>query len=206
MEPEKRKKLLVEKAVEFFSEEGFEAGTRELARRLGVSQPLIYRYFDSKDDLVNEVYRKVYVSQWNDAWTATICDRQLPLRARLLDFYESYSQAIFNRRWMRIFFFAGLRGLDINTRYIGRVGELIIKPICGELRHEIGLSRDMPITDAEMELAWIMHGTMFYQGIREHIYCTARSVDYSLTATCAVDMYLTTAPPIVREIVEKASR
>jgi hypothetical protein len=40
-------------------------GTRDLARRLGVTQPLLYRYFPSKDDLIKEVYRTVYLEPFD---------------------------------------------------------------------------------------------------------------------------------------------
>ena len=52
LSPDDRRKEFVAKATEFFSEEGFGGGTRDLARRLGVTQPLLYRYFPSKDDLI----------------------------------------------------------------------------------------------------------------------------------------------------------
>jgi AcrR family transcriptional regulator len=58
--PDRRRRGFVAKATEFFSEHGFGGGTRDLARRLGVSQPLLHRYFPSKDDLIREVYRTVY--------------------------------------------------------------------------------------------------------------------------------------------------
>src|SRR5258706_4872995 len=60
LSPDDRRKEFVAKATEFFSEHGFGGGTRDLARRLGVTQPLLYRYFPSKDDLIKEVYRTVY--------------------------------------------------------------------------------------------------------------------------------------------------
>jgi AcrR family transcriptional regulator len=52
-----RRAEIVSKVTEFFSEERFGGGMRELARRLGVTQPLLCRYFSSKDDLIKEVYR-----------------------------------------------------------------------------------------------------------------------------------------------------
>ena len=55
LSPDHRRREFVAKATEFFSEQGFGGGTRDLARRLGVTQPLLYRYFPSKDDLIREV-------------------------------------------------------------------------------------------------------------------------------------------------------
>jgi AcrR family transcriptional regulator len=59
--PHDRRREFVAKATEFFPEEGIGGGTPTLARRLGVTQPLLYRYFPSKDDLIREVYRTVYL-------------------------------------------------------------------------------------------------------------------------------------------------
>ena len=137
MPPEARKKELLAKAIEYFSEEGFDGGTRALAKRIGITQPLIYRYFTSKEDLINEVYQAVYLAQWKDEWTELLRRRDLPLRDRLTAFYQDYTRAIFNRPWMRIFFFAGLKGLDINTRYINRVIDHLLIPICEEARAAI---------------------------------------------------------------------
>ncbi len=53
MASEERRQEFLTKAIEFFAQEGFESSTRELARRLGVTQPLLYRYFPSKSDLIS---------------------------------------------------------------------------------------------------------------------------------------------------------
>jgi len=207
MPPEARKSEVLARAIEFFSEEGFDGGTRALAKRIGITQPLIYRYFPSKDDLINEVYAAVYLAQWKDAWTTQLCDRDLPLRVRLAAFYHDYTRVIFNRTWMRIFFFAGLKGLDINTRYINRVISNLLAPICREARASFGRESDAAVTEAELELVWLMHGTIFYQGIREHIYCLPGRIDHDRSAETAIDMYLGVAEAvIVASTAESAAR
>jgi AcrR family transcriptional regulator len=80
LSPEDRRKEFVAKATEFFSEEGFGGGTRDLARRLGVTQPLLYRYFPSKDDLIKEVYRTVYLEPLDTGWEKLLADRSRRLR------------------------------------------------------------------------------------------------------------------------------
>ena len=80
--PQKRRRLssderrseFIDKAIEFFAQEGFESSTRELARRLGVTQPLLYRYFPSKQELVSAVYDEVYVRRWRPEWEELIAD------------------------------------------------------------------------------------------------------------------------------------
>src|ERR1700709_154510 len=136
LSPDDRRKEFVAKATEFFSEEGFGGGTRDLARRLGVTQPLLYRYFPSKDDLIREVYRTVHLEPFDPGWEKLLTDRSRPLRDRLQQFYSEYTDVIFTRKWLRIYFYAGLKGLDINRRYVGVVEDKILSPIIGECRHE----------------------------------------------------------------------
>src|ERR1700729_2773246 len=95
LSPEDRRKEFVAQAAEFFSEEVFAGGTRDLARRLGVTQPLLYRYFPSKDDLIKEVYRTVYLEPIDAGWDRLLSDRARPLRERLQEFYGAYTKAIF---------------------------------------------------------------------------------------------------------------
>src|SRR3954469_23317538 len=139
LSPADRRKEFVAKATEFFSEEGFDGGTRDLARRLGVTRPRLYRYFPSRDDLIKEVYRTVYLEPFDPGWEQLLTDRTRPLRDRLHEFYMAYNDVIFTRKWLRIYFYAGLKGLDINRRYIGVVEDRILSPIIGECRHEAGL-------------------------------------------------------------------
>src|SRR3982074_1942677 len=95
LSPEDRRQEFVAKATEFFSEQGFGGGTRDLARRLGVTQPLLYRYFPSKDDLIKEVYRTVYLDPLETGWEKLLCDRSRPLRDRLREFYGAYNDDVF---------------------------------------------------------------------------------------------------------------
>src|ERR1700732_962240 len=88
LSPDERRKEFVAKATEFFAEEGFAGGIRDLARRLGVTQPLLYRYFPSKDDLIKEVYRTVYLEPLDQGWDGLLADPSRPLRDRLIEFYR----------------------------------------------------------------------------------------------------------------------
>ncbi len=163
-----RRQEFIDQAVAFFAEEGFESSTRELARRLGVTQPLLYRYFPSKQDLIAAVYDEVYLGRWRDEWGDLLADRSRPLMDRLLEFYDTYTEAIFQRDWMRIFLFSGLKGEGIHGRYLRRVRGRIIEPIFREWRAETG--RDGPPTEREIEAVWTMHGGIFYYGVRTMVY------------------------------------
>lgn len=175
--PAQRREEIISKAIKLFSENGFESSTRELARQLGVTQPLLYWYFPSKEDLIREVYESVYVNRWNVEWDRLLCDRSRPIDERLRNFYASYTDAIFTRDWMRIYLFSGLRGAEINRWYIGLVEERILQRIMKEYRHLAGLDDEARPPSREMELAWTMHSGIFYAGIREHIFDLPPVVD-----------------------------
>lgn len=190
LSPEDRRKEFIRKATEFFAEEGFNGGTRELARRLGVTQPLLYRYFPSKEELIREVYRKVYLEPLDSDWEKRLSDRSRPLRDRLQYFYVTYTDAIFNRIWLRIYLFSGLKGLDINRWYVSTVRDKILTRIIKEWRFEAGLSVQSKPTAKELELAWVFHGGIFYYGVRKFIYESPVLEDKEKMIADAIDTFL----------------
>ena len=168
--PAEREREIVRGAISFFAEVGFEGGTRELAQRLGVTQPLLYRYFPSKEALLDRVYQEVYLSRWNPQWEARLADRSVPLAQRLTAFYTEYATVILTYEWVRLFMFAGLKGLDFNERYLAFLRRSVFERIVVEIRHAQGLSEDAPVRDEELELVWGLHATVFYLGVRNWIY------------------------------------
>ena len=190
LSPDDRRTEIIVKATEFFSEEGFGGGTRALAQKLGVTQPLLYRYFPSKDDLIREVYRKVYLEPLKIGWDKELSDRSRPLRVRLQAFYETYTNTIFTRRWLRIYLYSGLKGLDMNRWYVGMVRDKILARIIRECRHEAGLAVQSKPTAAELELAWVFHGGIFYYGVRKYIYGAPVFEDKSQMISDALDIFL----------------
>ncbi len=189
MASEERREEFLSKAIEFFAQEGFESSTRDLARRLGVTQPLLYRYFPSKNDLIAEVYDAVYVKRWQDGWSSILTDRSRPVRDRLMEFYMAYTDVVFHNHWMRIFLFSGLKGVDINRRYLKLVRARILEPILSELRFDAGLE-DLTPSDEEVEFAWIMHGGIFYYGVRTLIYEVSILNDKAFIIETAIDSFL----------------
>src|SRR6202012_6050157 len=190
LSPDERRREFVAKATEFFAEEGFGGATRDLARRLGVTQPLLYRYFPSKDDLIKEVYRTVYVEPFDTAWDKLLTDRSRPLRIRLKEFYSAYTDVIFTRKWLRIYFYSGLKGLDINRWYVGTVRDKILTRIVKECRHDAGLPAQGRPTAAEIELAWVFHAGVFYYGVRKYIYEAQVLEDKEQMIDDALDVFL----------------
>jgi AcrR family transcriptional regulator len=167
-----RERHIVDEAVRFFAEVGFGGDTRELAKRAHVTHALLFRYFPSKEALIERVYREVYLGRWNPAWEALIQDCSLPLRERLERFYLLYARTILSYEFVRLLMFSGLRGASMTRRWFARVGERIVKPICRELRAANGLPDEerVPLTQAEIELVWGLNSRVFYFGVRKFIY------------------------------------
>ena len=190
LSPEDRRQEFVAKATEFFSEEGFGGGTRDLARRLGVTQPLLYRYFPSKDDLIKEVYRTVFLDPFDAGWDDLLTDRSRPLRERLQEFYRAYTDVIFTRKWLRIYLYSGLKGLDINRWYLSVVRDKILIRIVRECRHEFGPSGQGKPTASELEMAYLFHSGIFYYGVLKYIYEAPVLVDREQMISSALDAFL----------------
>lgn len=183
--PEERRQQIVDEAVRFFAEVGLEGKTRELAKRLGVTQSLLFNYFTTKDDLIEAVYEKVYIGRLSPDWPERLTDRKVPLRDRLMAFYREYSALIFEQEWMRIFMFSGLAGASLNHRYLKHLGDVILRPLLTET--EIlarGASRP------SMEDVWNLHGGIVYIGIRQHIYRMPAPEDPDEEIARAIDKYL----------------
>ena len=192
--PRERERMIVDGAVRFFSEVGFNGQTRELSRRLDITQPLLYRYFPSKKALIDRVYKEVFLGNWDSGWEDRLADRSRPLRERLVEFYSGYVRVLFTPEWIRLYMYSGLAGIGFNKRYIARFERLILKRIGVELRHEFGGARrgSAALKPAEMETIWQLHGGIFYYGVRRFIYGIGTHVDSKQMIEGAVDAFLAT--------------
>ena len=208
MSPEERESLIVEEAISFFADNGLEGKTRDLAKRLDITQPLLYRYFPSKDKLIERVYQEVYLRRWNPDWDDLITDKKRPLKARLVEFYKAYAKAVYDYVWVRIFLYSGLKGVDINDRYLFIVKEKVLLPICAELRHSHGLPQveEVGISDEELEIAWGLHGMFFYRAIRHFAYGLPLTEDVDTAIENEVAIFLAGVPETHKRIVLQAAK
>lgn len=169
---EARERAIIAAAVQFFAEVGFDGDTRELARRVGVTQSLIFKYFPSKAALIEKVYQEVYVGRWNPYWEIIIADRRVPLEERLVRLYSDYAKTALTWDWVRLFMFSGLKGEAINQRYLQFLRSRVLEPVALELRAELGLPgpEQVPLSEMEVELVWGINARIFYFGQRRWIF------------------------------------
>ena len=187
-----REQQIIDEAVSFFAEKGFSGQTRELAARLRITQPLLYRYFPTKRDLIERVFDEVYLNRESPDWLSLLTDRSRPLHDRLCDFYGSYSDMTYRYDWIRIYMSSALMGEKLNRRYIKVVEKNILTPMCAELRHYCGQPtfEKKRLVQIEMDHMWVVHGGLFYYAIRKHIYGSRVSKDFSAIVSRAVAVML----------------
>jgi AcrR family transcriptional regulator len=198
LDPEQREKEIVEGAVRYFSEVGFGGSMRDLAARLGISHALLFRYFPTKDALVDRVYDRIYLSRWDPAWDALLQDRDLRFAERLVRFYSEYLKAIDRPEWVRTFIYGGLAGVNINQRYLKLIGRKVITPVAVELGRISGAGNAQTPSNEALELSWGLHGEIFYLAIRRWIYGAKVTTDLERFVTLTVAKFLGGAPSALK--------
>jgi AcrR family transcriptional regulator len=206
LSPEARERKIVDGAIAYFSEVGFSGQTRELSRQLGITQPLLYRYFPSKQALIERVFKEVFLGRWDADWLRGIADRSLPLHDRLLRFYQAYAAATYRPEWIRIYMYAGLADTGFNRRYIGLIQRRLLTAMCRELRQYCGVTSKKPVTRAEIEFVWKLHGGMFYYAIRRFIYRAPVEQDFSASADHAITAFLAGAKAVYPDLLAPAKQ
>ena len=189
LDAEARREHILDAAVAYFAEVGFSGPTRDLARRAGVTQALLYQYFGSKAELTEAVFARVFLGRLDPGWIAAIEDRATPIEARLRAFYGQYTRAIFTYEWMRIFMWAGLAGDALNRRYLEHVAGRLLAPLRAEIA--AGTGHAAP----SMEDMWNLHGGIVHIGIRRFIYHLPTPEDATPAIAAAVRRFLAGLPP-----------
>jgi AcrR family transcriptional regulator len=203
LKPADREKMIVAGAVHFFAEVGFEGQTRELARRLGITQPLLYRYFPSKQALIERVYSEFFVNRLDARDEAALVERSVPLRERLTRFYLAYARRTVTYEWVRIYMFSGLKGVGLNARYQKLLRARVFTAVIREIRHDRGLPQPpaVPLTEAEFEHVWDLHASIFYLGVRRWIYGMEWPEDLETAVSRRIAAFLDGVPHVIETLV-----
>ncbi len=168
--PEARARMILEGAITFFAEHGFNGQIRDLAEMLGISQALIFTYFGSKGRLLEQVYDEVYMSRWRDVWLDDLRDRAHPLKERLQTYYRSYLDAIDEPIWIRIVLHSGLANNKLTSRYVSRQVEQVLQILMAEVRDHFGHALDTMADEDLYERVWDLQASFVYGLIREYVW------------------------------------
>ena len=200
-----REERIVAEAAALFADVGFEAPTRALAGRIGVTQALLYRYFPSKQHLIERVFEQAFARLQSHATDPGLTDRTIPLEARLIGFYRGYLARI-SFTSIRLFVRAGLDGGDLARRFSAPLTERLLAPVIEELRHAAGLtdSASRPFMRGERELAMALHGGVVFLATRKHVYGMPMPDDLSDLVALQVRTYLPGALEELRRLHSNA--
>jgi AcrR family transcriptional regulator len=191
MKPSERKELILAGAIDYFAEYGFTGKTRELSDRLGITQPLLYRYFPSKQVLMEEVFEIIFLDSWRTDWDALIRDESTPLIKRLTHFYQQYFEDSFSMRWIRVYLHSGLAGTGLNKKYLRMIRQRLIDPVCISMRAHFGPKLEWgAISDAEREFVWMLHGSFFAYATRKYIFDHDTKIDFDGYLARAIENFL----------------
>lgn len=206
LSPDARAQQILEGAIAYFAEFGFDGGTRALATYLGISQALLFRYFPNKAALIDRVYEVVFLNRWNPDWKPLLTRRELPLAERLTAFYRDYNRSIDRYEVIRISLFSALRHESISQRYFARLRDHLIAPIVTECRAHLGLPsfETLPMSPLEEQLVFSLHATVIYGIIRKHVFHAAAPTDTDFLIELYVDGFVRHAPDAFRRVLERA--
>ena len=208
LRPQEREELVIREASAFFAKVGFGGKLKDLAERLGVTQPLLNRYFPTKDDLIRRIYETLYRDTWSADWDVILRDRSRPLEERLESFYRAYTDQIFGYERVRMFFMLALHGVDIRSRYLRVLRKHLILAVCRELRHELALpaASALPFTAEEEQLVHSLHSAINQLGIQEYVYGMKPRLSRAAIIRLEVRNFLLGARVLVPELVGKPKK
>ena len=173
-----RERHIVDGAITFFSEHGFDAQMRELATAIGVTHTLVYHYFPTKQALVDRVYLEVFEGRLKPEWDALLDHRSLSVEDKLIRFYADYARTVLTREFVRILIFSGLTDRSITDRFFGMLKERLFPRLIRETRRFRGCRSRARATAREHELLMGLHGGVFYGGMRMYVYGQAMHADH----------------------------
>ncbi len=171
LSPDERRSQIVDHCIEILSERGLSVSTRDICKPLGVTQALLYRYFPSRQALIEAALEKVFAHLWRADWSHELEATDGDLAARLTAFYTSYAETT-TEPFMRLFMWCALSGYHVPRRFAVPLTDKILRTIVGALRSERDLPAlaDAPMMHGERELALTLHTGIVFLAIRRHIY------------------------------------
>ena len=87
----KRKESIIITAIEVLYEAGINGMTiKEIAKRQGISEPAIYRYFDGKGEVIKEIFRRYSI--YDEVIKNTIIDNDMDGKEAIRYFCRAYAE------------------------------------------------------------------------------------------------------------------
>ncbi|SHE10607.1 Fatty acid metabolism regulator protein [Chlamydia abortus] len=152
------KNKLIDAALRTFSRKGFkESTTKDIAKEAGVTDGLIYHYFQSKEDLLWAIFEK-YTLLHSLEETVSRLDSNQPLEHNLTIYFQSLFRSLDESQDLIVMCFGeAQRNDDIRRKIqeiIGRGAELLVTFLEPKVR--IG-RRELSIAVRNLQTAMVFH-------------------------------------------------
>jgi len=196
-----REELILVEATRYFAEFGLSAGTIELARRIGMTQPLLYKYFPTKEALLVRIYERLFPQSWGPELAEILDDESLPLRERLTKFYQTFTATVLTYEHVRLFLFSGLTNNSLNARYYAILSEQFFTRIVRALRAEfLAKKTRRATTNDEMELVQTLHAAIYHVAFRRWVHGLSEETDWDALIALKIDFFLDGAAQTMKKI------
>ena len=196
---EERKALILDRAADYLSENGFPLRTRRLAAACGISQRLLYHFFPNKAALIDEIFASAIQGPFKAGWFVELTDRSQTVEVRLRAFYRDYFETLLTRRWTRLLLHSSFSKQNMAPRYISvvilRLLETIVEEVAAE--RNVALPEEKPVIH---EIGWILHGAVSHLAIRRHLFHANLSVPETLVLDAQITGFLAGFEAVVAEI------
>ena len=170
MNTAERKRQILDRAIQFFAQQGMDGQLRNLTKELGVTHTLLYHYFPTKDALIQEVYKEVFESRWKPEWEELLDDQTLSPEEKFNAFYLDYTNTVLTYDFVRILIFSGLSDHSISDRFFELLRSRLLPRLIRETRKYCNRPTTSKPTQRELEFLMGLHGGIFYIGMRRWIY------------------------------------
>jgi AcrR family transcriptional regulator len=196
---DERRALILDRAADYLSENGFPVRTRRLAAAAGVSQRLIYHFFPNKSALIDEIYTSAIQGPFKPIWFAELTDRSKPVAERLQHFYADYFEALLTRRWTRLLIYSSFSKQNMAPRFISVIILRLLETIVEEVAAERGveLPADKPVIH---EIGWILHGAVSHLAIRRHLFHANPTVPVATVINAQIATFLAGFEPMLTHL------
>jgi AcrR family transcriptional regulator len=187
---QRQAKIVIE-ATSIFATEGLSAPIRDLADKMGIRQALLYKYFPSKEALVNEVVHALFTTDWITKLSGLIADRTISLEDRLTIFLAA-QLANEEEIAFSLFLRVALEGASAAIVHFGHLNEALVYPLIAELRHlhKLPTMNEIPLMIGERELSLDLYGSTLFYSIRRYIDQQEIAEDRNALIRFRVDAFL----------------
>lgn len=136
----KRRQAIIEAAVKLFSERGFRGvTTREIATEVGVTEPVLYQHFPSKQDLYSAIIeRKIEQGKVFHKRFEAVCAGTFPIR----DFFTDLGLLIVewhtsDPSFLRLMVFAKLEGHELSDIFHRQMADRFHATLVGAIERHL---------------------------------------------------------------------